>query len=47
MEHVISEFIAWHGQHDPVSLLQVETKTKTDIEEKKKQLRQLVGGSYR
>ena len=27
--------------------LQVETKTAVDIEEKKKQLRQLVGGSYR
>ena len=28
-------------------IMQVETKTAVDIEEKKKQLRQLVGGSYR
>ena len=27
--------------------MQVETRTAVDIEEKKKQLRQLVGGSYR
>lgn len=38
---------AWHGDHLCLMPLQVETKTKTDIEEKKKQLRQLVGGSYR
>ena len=30
-----------------ISRSQVETKTKADIEEKNKQLRQLVGGSYR
>lgn len=28
-------------------VVQVETKTSIDIEEKKKQLRQLVGNSYR
>ena len=27
--------------------MQVETKTRHEIEEKKKQLRQVVGGSYR
>ena len=30
-----------------IHVLQVETKTKGDIEEKKKQLRLLVGNSYR
>lgn len=30
-----------------VCLSQVETKTKAEIEEKKKQLRQLVGNSYK